>query len=175
MGGGMSTVPPRAAQTSDPVCSHALQFAGMSAEFISRLLPYQLQSRSKRLCRGCAGQGGSILQAGGWGSPCQPFGGGSFPSTAPRPPLHGPQGPELLLCPQWCWKGPQQTRNNPPRYIEDSKEVLGSSSLCPIPFLELGPRDPPVSLQRCCEAADPALPDLPVQATALGGGLQRYF
>lgn len=133
---------------------------------------------SSHAAKGCAeaaqGKEAASCKLGGGGPHVSPLG-GSFPSSAPRPPLHGPQGPELLLCPQRCWKSPPADKEQPPGCIEDSKEISGSSSLCPIPFLELGPRDPPVSLQQCCEAADPALPDLPVQATAPGGGLQRYF
>lgn len=106
----MSPVSPSPAQTNNPFGGHARQFAGMSSEFIPGLVPCQLESCSKRLRQGCAGEGGARqrpeLAGGGWvGCP---------PPAAPHSPLpmaHCP--PEPLrndlsvpepLCPQQCWK-----------------------------------------------------------------------
>lgn len=50
-GGGeaMNTALPSPAQMNKLFCGRAREFAGMSSEFISRLVPCQLKSRSKRL------------------------------------------------------------------------------------------------------------------------------
>lgn len=93
------------------------------------------------------------------------------------------------LCPQQFWKGPPGRQGTTPRVpwgcageLGHSREILGSPSICPIPFSE--PRHPflPVTLWSLCSDAakqqipqeERALPGLPGQATALGG-LQKYF